>query len=379
MPGFRGNNPYAGTPGADLENAPQGPVPFTSPFGFPVTRVRTWYAGGVQPGANTGGVPGRVVQRASGNPGVATYEQMAGPQLPYGGGTGPQRWSRGAGSSTAPAEGTWDQGTGPNDGSNTYPQQNTGPAFLSQFGGKARVLQQGQESAVRAPGNAPVGYSNDKLVTYDRHGILKVGYENSGRKSGMTDPPIDGPARPSLWMVQRTLNYQQGTDETAATDDLSRDYTRNAEGMYIGEQGTGWSPVYGGTPGLYQDYGSYAGISPSTPGYNPVTGETQGIVAPVGQGQPGDGPHSVWSGPPHGLHSPTLPDYSQTVGRYMSIPQMARPRIDRPSNSPIAGQSYSQTVQSQGQTTGSQMAAFAGAAFNRNTGVAGWRGRKAGG
>lgn len=335
MAGFRGPNVYAGVAGADLANAPAGPVPFQSPFGLPTTRLRTWYAGGSEPGANSGGVPGTPANRAAGNPAVFTnpsYQEKS----PYGGSTG-----RG----------------------------------IAQWG-QPRPLQQGQESAVRAPGNAPVGFSNDKLIAYDRHGMFKVGYENSGRNSGETDPPMDGPARPSLWLVQRTISYQQGTDTDAATDDLTRDYTRNDSGMYIGEQGTGWAPVYGGTPGMYQAYGSYSGISPSTPGYDPVAGTTQGIVSPVGQGQAGDGPHSVWSGPPHGLHSPTLPSYSQTLGRYLSIPQMQRPRVDRPSNSTIAGQSYSQTVLPQGQS-GQSARQFGqnGPMYNTRASGNGWRGR----
>jgi hypothetical protein len=339
MVGFRGPNTYAGISGADLENAPSGPVPFQSPIGLPVTRVQLWHAGGVEPGGATGGIPGTPRDnRASGNPAVYTDPTYL-EKTPYGGSTG-----RG----------------------------------YSQFG-VPRPLQQGQESAKRAPGNAPVGFSNDKLIAYDRHAMWKVGYENSGRNSGETDPPMDGPARPSLWLVQRTISYQQGTDTDAATDDLTRDYTRNDSGMYVGEQGTGWSPVLGGTPGLYQEYGSYAGISPSTPGYNPVTGETQGIVSPVGQGQPGDGPHSVWSGPPHGLHSPTLPTYSQTLGRYMTTPQQQRPRVDRPSNSPIAGQSYSQTVQPQGQSgMNAATSKTGGVRYNVRSRQNGWRGRATG-
>jgi hypothetical protein len=338
MPGYRGpSSSYAGIAGADLENAPAGPVPFTSNFGLPVTRVQVWHAGGSVMGASDG-VPGSPVAKASGNPGVSTipdyYEKS-----PYGGSTGAGR---------------------------------------AQFG-TPRPLQQGQESAFRAPGNAPVGYSNDKLTAYDRHGIMKVGYENSGRDSGQTDPPVQGPARPALYLLNRAINYQQGTDNDAATDDLTRDYTRNAEGMYIGEQGTGWSPVSGGTPGLWQEYGSYSGISPATPGYDPVSGTTQGIHSPVGQGQAGDGPHTVWSGPPHGLHSPTLPAYSQTLGRYMAIPQQARPRVDRPSNSPIAGQSYGQTVLPQGQSTANaRQLKMGGAPFNTRSRGNGWRGRAAG-
>jgi hypothetical protein len=371
MSGGKSAHGYAGVAGADLENAPQGPVPFTSNIGLPVTRIRGWFAGATVQGS-AGGVPGRQIQRVSGNPASATVAEYQ-EKSPYGGG----RFKRVDG----PAPNSTPPGPGPSSGRGYDEGGNNADNIVggwAQFGN--RVLTQSQETDKRAPGNAPVGYSNDKLITYDRHGIFKVGYENSGRNSGETDPPMDGPARPSLWLVQRTINYQQGTDTTAATDDLTRDYTRNAEGMYVGEQGTGWSRVYGGTPGLYQEYGSYQGVAPNTPGYDPVSGQTQGIIAPVSQGQPGDGPQTVWGGPPHGLHSPTLPDYAQTLGRYMAIPQMARPRIDRPSNSPIAGQSYSQTVQPQGQTgTAAQNTKFgSGVNFNQRGKGNGWRGRAQG-
>lgn len=359
MAGFRGPS-SAGVAGADLENAPGGPVPFTSPFGLPVSRAQIWRAAGNEPGIATGGVPGVPVQRTSGNPGVATVPGSV-EQLPYGGRVAGrvtfQRASR-----NAPGPGT--DATN-NNGSPDEPFIGSIPQF-----GRFRVLNPEQESASPRPGR-PVGGSNDKLTTLDRHGIMKVGYENSGRNSGQTDPPMDGPARPSLWLVQRSLSYQQGTDTTAATDDMNRDYSRNARGMYIGEQGTGWSRVYGGVPGIYQEYGSYSGVSPSSP-------NGEGIHSPTPQGQAGDGPHDVWSGPPHGLHSPTLPTYSQTLGRYMDIPQMARPRIDRPFQSPIAGQSYSQTVQSQGQTGFNQaIQRMGGAGRNDRVGGAGWRGRGA--
>jgi hypothetical protein len=364
MAGFRGPNPYAGTTGANLENAPQGPVPFTSPFGIPVGRPQVWRAGGTQPGAGSKGVPGQPVQHAYGNPNVVTAGVNV-VQSPYGG-----VYNGAAVSQTASLNGPGPSGDG---------QLAGGQPDITLVGGRPqfgvpRVLQQGQETAVRAPGNAPVGYSNDKLTTLDRHGMMKVGYENSGRDSGQTDPPMDGPARPSLWLVNRSLSYQQGTDKSAATDDLTRDYTRNAEGMYVGEQGTGWAPVYGGVPGMHIEYGSYSGVSPSSP---PVGNNTSvGIHSNYAQGQAGDGNHTVWSGPPHGLHSPTLPTYMQTIGRYMDIPQMARPRIDRPSQSTIAGQSYSQTVQSQGQTgTTHARQTMTRGGFNTRQRSNGWRGR----
>lgn len=263
------------------------------------------------PGVNTG-VPGEAVQFVSGNPDVATIPNVPPPETPY---------------------------------------------------GQPRPLGVGQESSWR--GNR---WPNDKLITYDRHLISKVGYENSGRKSGLTDPPMDGPARPSYQTINRAINYQQGTDATEAQDDLSRPYARNAQGMYMGEQGTGWVQVNGGVPGLWQPYGSYAGYT---------AGPVQGIQSPVEQGAAGDGRQSLFSGPPHGLHSPTMPDYTSTLGYYMAVPQMRLPRIDRPSNSTSGGQSFSQLVQPQGQTgTAAQQASMPSGGVNWATRrVTGWRGQ----
>jgi hypothetical protein len=236
--------------------------------------------------------------------------------------------------------------------------------------GYPRILGVGQESSWR--GSANFG-SNDKLITYDRHLIAKTGIEYSGRDSGLTDPPKDGPARPSFQTINRALNYQQGTDNTLNQDDLTRPYTRNAQGMYVGEQGTGWSQVNGGVPGLWQPYGSYAGYT---------NGPVQGIQSPVEEGQPGDGRQSVWSGPPHGLHSPTMPAYSSILGYYMAVPQMRLPRVDRPSNSTSGGQSYSQTVVPQGQTgTVAQQkrpGVGSGVSWMQTSGL-GWRGQSGAG
>lgn len=378
---------YAGIAGADLENAPAGPVPFTSPFGLPVTRMTTWHAGGQNPGGGTQGVPGTPVQRASGNPPVATVPVTT--QLsPYGGGTVTHS-SRFAGETIGP-------GPGPIGMPRYSGDPNTDEVSgLPQFG-RPRPLGPDQESA--APRQPAVGTQNDKLITYDRHGMWKVGYENTGRDSGYTDPPSQGPPRPSLWLVQRSITYQQGTDNTLTQDDLSRDFSRiavqnqgaqdigwvanPAAGPYIGyagregalfagEQGAGWAPIYGGVPGLYQPYGSYEGVT---------NGPVSGIQSPVPQGAQGDGPRKVWSGPPHGLHSPTLPTYSQTLGRYMAVPQMTQPRQDRPSNSTSAGQSYSQTVVPQGQA-GTVVGGTgpSGPAWNKRSQGNGWRGRGGGG
>lgn len=215
----------------------------------------------------------------------------------------------------------------------------------------------GQESSYRGR----LFGANDGLTTFDRHAFLKAGTELTGRKSGQTDPPMDGPARPSLAIVQRTISFMMGSDNTGNQDDLTRDFSRNDQGMYVGQQDNSRVPVYGGVPGLWQPYGSYAGHT---------AGHTKGIQSPVPYGSVADRPRNIHSGPAHGLHSPTYPDNAQILGRYIANRQMKAPRVDRPNNSMIAGQSYSQTVQSQGATGPAKATSAAFSA--RKTG--GWRG-----
>lgn len=271
------------------------------------------FTANVVPGTDTG-VPGKPIALASGNPAVSTDPSVAPPENPKG-----------------------------------YP----------------RILGVGQESSWRGP----VFGANEKLTVRDRHVMSKVGTELSGRDSGFTDPPMDGPARPSYQTINRTINYQAGSDATRNQDDLSRPYARNAQGMFMGEQGSGWIKVNGGVPGLWQPYGSYAGYT---------AGPVKGIQSPVEQGSAGDGNRSLFSGPPHGLHSATMPDYTPTLGYYMAVPQMRLPRQDRPSNSTAGGQSYSQTVVPQGQTGTAVQQPTSGLGGGVNwkaTQVSGWRGQ----
>jgi hypothetical protein len=308
-------------PNANTTQSNSPPSNITAISGIPVAQLPVWRTGGRVPGMNTG-VPGTPVSFASGNPDVATVPSVPPPKAPY---------------------------------------------------GVPRPLGVGQETSWRGG----VNFANDKMITSDRHLITKTGTELSGRRSGLTDPPMDGPSRPSYYAINRTINYQQGTDNDANQDDLTRPYTRNAQGMYVGEQGTGWTPISGGVPGLWQPYGSYAGYT---------NGPVQGIQSPVAQGAPGDGKQTVWSGPPHGLHSPTMPDYASTLGYYMAVPQMRLPRIDRPANSPQAGQSYSQTIVPQGQkgtiaqrSSGQSTISRSGAVNWQNTRSSGWRGQSGAG
>src|SRR5215469_243622 len=186
---------------------------------------------------------------------------------------------------------------------------------------------------------SPDASAQDKLISRDRHAAVNRGTERTGRRSGLDDPLLSGPPRPSLRTINRTINHQRGQD-AANADDKNRAYNRDRQGTLLGQQDGTVQPVYGGTPGFWQPYGSYSGYT---------TGPTKGLQSPVAPGSPQDGPRKINSGPSHGLHSATFPDYSQALGRYMAIPSMVAQRQDRPSNSRIAGQSYSQTVAPQGQ------------------------------
>jgi hypothetical protein len=187
--------------------------------------------------------------------------------------------------------------------------------------------------------NNPINYRggiqgfNDKLRVVDRHAFWNTGSQVQGTDfSPASSPPntynnpLQEPPQARLRTVNRSITYQKGTDATRNQDDLSRGYT------WLGEQGSGYQPVYGGVPGLYQPYGTRGGV--------PFA-----IVDPTGGT---GGRELVWAGPPHGLHSLTFPDQADTLLRYQVLPQMRPVRVDRPSNSPQAGQAFSQTVQHQG-------------------------------
>jgi hypothetical protein len=231
------------------------------------------------------------------------------------------------------------------------------------------VLGEMQESTRR---EGTLGH-NDKLTVKDRHAYWDTGSQRTGTsfapgsvQYGTYNDPLQTPPRPDLRLVNRTVSYQMGTDATRNQDNLSRQYS------WLGEQGSGWAPVYGGVPGLYSPYGSRGGYP-------------YPIVSPADLGQPGDGPHLVFAGPPHGLHSNTpWKGGAQIISRFMATPQTRPVRQDRPSNSPQAGQSYSQTVLPQGASRvrpGGGRAGFQGTAPRAGSvfpGGRGWGGRRNG-
>lgn len=310
--------------GVDLQTSPNvgganGTPAQSYVLGMPSARLPLRPMASSMPGRDTG-VPGTPIGYQAGNPSVAAWDTRA-------------RTREGI---------VWGPKGYVDSGNAKLPGDAEGDPK-----GRTSVLMPFQESSDR-----PGSFANDKLVTRDRHVFWKTGYENSGRGSGQTDPPMDGPPRPILATVNRTISWQIGTVYSGSSqnpvnavngnaDDLSRGYQKTSTGEWIGEQGSGWAPVYGGVPGLYQPYGSYGGYT---------AGPVKGIQSPVEEGAIGDGPRKVFSGPPHGLHSPTLPDYAPTLGYYQALPSPRAPRQDRPDNATGAGQSYSQTVIPQGQT-----------------------------
>lgn len=232
----------------------------------------------------------------------------------------------------------------------------TGNAYPSDGGSNAaRLGYQGDPLSHGRPSYWRGGIQgfNDQQQVRDRHAYYDRGTQRTGLAPSVPgNPPnyhSDGPARPDLRTVNRSVNPQIGSDNSRNQDDLARPYT------WIGQQDGTTAPVYGGVPGMWIPYGTRGGIP-------------YAIRSPVEEGAPQDGPAMVWSGPPHGLHSDTVQGGTWVVARYLATPQMRPVRLDRPSNSPIAGQSFSQTVPMQGAPPpggpGQQRKPGAGLSFN---------------
>jgi hypothetical protein len=187
-------------------------------------------------------------------------------------------------------------------------------------------------------------FQNDGLVVYDRHLYGNTGTErqkahpDSTRGEGMS-PLADGPVRPSYGTVDRVLNPRYGTTGTRHLDHGGPfATTRGSDGrLYpLGIQdGSPWTTIPGGAPGLTHVYG--------------VRGSA-GAQGPL-LGSPEDQPQKIRGGLPHGLHSPVQSTAALLKARRRGTPQIMPSRVQRPANSKVAGQSYSQTVQYQDQTT----------------------------
>lgn len=171
--------------------------------------------------------------------------------------------------------------------------------------------------------------TNDALIHRTRHGYFDTGQAKSGTtwEPGASNVLNAGPVRPDLGLINITWNWQTGTGAAYADDPTRGQPIANAgtKRLFMGEQGSGWTTVNGGAPGFYRQ----------GPGGTPV-------------GDPNTGPGRVWGGPPHGYHTLYPPDRLQTQRTQTARPQMRPARVDRLSNSRIAGQTYSQWTQHQG-------------------------------
>ena len=206
-------------------------------------------------------------------------------------------------------------------------------------------------------------YQNNRLVLRDRHVLERRGYGTTSPArqqpaSGRPNPQADGPPRPSYGMINRTLSWQIGTDGTRNLDnDAPHATTMAGDRVFpLGNQGSSpWERVHGGTPGLYRPYGARGRVLGPEPRVVAQPGGPYRAGVVLNPGSPQDGPQKVHGGLPHGLHSQTMPPLATTMDRRANTVQMRPGRQGRPSNSRIAGQSYSQTVVHQDGTGGGRL------------------------
>jgi hypothetical protein len=198
-------------------------------------------------------------------------------------------------------------------------------------------------------------FQHSRLIARDRHIISKRGRTSSSadeqRTGGSPNPEKDGPARPSHLMFNRSLSFQHGTDSTRNLDnnDYHAAVLAGGRKFPLATQGDEWSRVYGGTRYLanYRPYGTRGGFGEGAP-LPTVRAEPGGPYLPrtlLQEGDPADGPQKVYGGLPWGLHSPTLTAQQQTQPMIRSRFMQVKPvRQNRPQNSRVAGQSWSQSM-----------------------------------
>lgn len=198
-------------------------------------------------------------------------------------------------------------------------------------------------------------FQHGRLIARDRHIIENQGYETSSANEQATgadrNPQADGPPRPSWKMFNRSLSYQSGTDNTRNLDngDYHAAVMAGTRKFPLATQGQEWSIRYGGTPFLtnYRAYGTRGGFSDAAP-VPTVRAEAGGPYKArtlLQVGSPDDGPQKIYGGLPYGLHSPTLPATGQTRSLIRSRLGQVKPVWqNRPQNSKVAGQSWSQSM-----------------------------------
>ena len=234
-------------------------------------------------------------------------------------------------------------------------------AGSSSFGGH-RLPPEQEPSAWYDPGGPGGayggGWADGVLTVRDRHVMTRRGTVSnpSGGGSSMPSPEKDGPPPPRYQMVNSTESWQLGTDHTAQEDNQGPHNAVPVDGaparkFPLGTQDGTETLVMGPPIGEWRQYGvrGPAGMhGPAPDVLDPnVKGKPRLVQAGAEGAQTGDR-RVVYGGVPHGLHSPTAESLLWTGARYASTKQMQPPRVDRPANSKIAGQSMSQTFPPEG-------------------------------
>jgi len=229
-------------------------------------------------------------------------------------------------------------------------------AGSSSYGGERfpRAQQPGAWYDPGGPGGAfGGGWADGVLTVRDRHVMTRRGYVRNpgGGGAGMPSPDLDGPPPPRYQMVNTTESWQLGTDNTANQDNEGQHNVVPVSGQParrypLGQQDGTETIVMGPPIGEWRQYGvrGVAGMNGPAPDIvDPNVKGSKTVV--VEAGAPGMQPQDrrvVYGGVPHGLHSPTENSLVWSGARIRSTPQMQAPRVDRPANSKIAGQSMSQ-------------------------------------
>lgn len=195
------------------------------------------------------------------------------------------------------------------------------------------------------------GWSDGVLTVRDRHVMTRRGYVRNpaGGGNSMPSPDMDGPPPPRYQMVNTTESWQLGTDNTANQDNDGTHNTVQINGdprVYpLGQQDGTETLVVGPPIGEWREYGVRGGAGMNGPAPDILDPNVKGkpvLVTAGAAGMQTSDRRVVYGGVPHGLHSPTENSLVWTGARFASTPQMQPPRVDRPANSKIAGQSMSQ-------------------------------------
>lgn len=247
-----------------------------------------------------------------------------------------------------------------------YPGADNGARAQAQsFGGKVMSTpdQRGEPRAAYGGGWADGTLTYRERFVQIMRGTSRTGAQES--HSGVPNPQADGPPLAEYLMDNRTLSWQIGQSNTTNEDNpgpFAVTELSDGRAFPFGTQdGVPWtSKKWGGTPGLYHQYGQRGTAEGPTPTTFALSGDGSGarIGTLLVPGDPGDGPHEFRGGPPHGRHSHSDQSRKWTMARQSEIPQQRPGRNDRPLNSKNAGQSYNQTVVPEGQTGSGAPPAF---------------------